>query len=339
MKEKGISRNVGIGQRRAPGDGPALGPLANTQPVSGGPAKGQRRRKRRSAEVRPDVERRQERERLIVLRWSLLSGFAGCVVLVGLFVFWLRPYMERRDRMAAIREKVEDEVPILQEDEVVRLGEPEGLELMRKVLAARTAGEVEEVADPGRTPVSEVVEYLSGLTEREGRVERLEWARELDTRDPGVAGVVVHMRKEGVRVNRLGLFAMSEDGKWRMDFAAFARLAEPSWEGILEGGVESVVARVFVAPDGYFNGPFVEADGWRCFGLASPDLPEMLFGYCRRDSAQFAAIRDLLSRKKLARAVLVLERVDGAGNRQFRIKRVLAADWLMGDVAADEREE
>ena len=41
----------------------------------------------------------------------------------------------------------------------------------------------------------------------------------------------------------------------------------------------------------------------------------------------------------MARATLGLERVEGAETRQFRIKRVLAQDWLVGDVAADQATE
>ena len=96
------------------------------------------------------------------------------------------------------------------------------------------------------------------------------------------------------------------------------------------------MVRVYVAKDQYFNGPFQESEGWHCYGIASPDVPDLMFGYCKADSEQARAIELLLDRKKMSRATLGIERVEGAEKRQYRIKRVLAEDWLVGDEPADQ---
>jgi hypothetical protein len=55
-------------------------------------------------------------------------------------------------------------------------------------------------------------------------------------------------------------------------------------------------------------------------------------------SPQAAALKSIFAQEaKLHRVALELRRVEGAGTRQFEISRVLAEDWVMGEVPFDER--
>jgi len=149
--------------------------------------------------------------------------------------------------------------------------------------------------------------------------------------------VLVTFQKEGAKRNRLALLVQDEDGGWKMDFPAFARLAVPAWNEFLDGKADSAEVRVYLAADHYYNGPFKESEGWQCYGLASPDVPDLMFGYCKSDGAQGKAIREILvNRKKMSRVTLKIERMEGAEKRQYVIKRVLAEDWATGKTPLDE---
>jgi len=182
----------------------------------------------------------------------------------------------------------------------------------------------------------EVLALLKKVKSEDGEISRYDWMMKLDTSREDITGVVATFVKDGETRNRLVLLTPDEDGKWKMDFAAFARSTTPDWSELVAGKVESAVVRVYVAPDQYFNGPFSEQAGWRCYGIASPDMPELFYGYCLEGSAQEKVLERLLSDRKTARATLGIERVEGASNRQFRIKRVLAEDWVIGESSADD---
>lgn len=343
MKEKGISRNIGAGGRRPAGEGPGLGNLAKVGPAKEpeaapavDPVKGERRRRRVLDDGRHQKALDEKRAKSALMLWTMTFGIGALIVIVVFLVFWLRPYIERRDKMAAVSPDAGAYVPIEQTFGVESLGEEKAVELAKRALAARDEKEVEATIDPGTEPVSEVISFLENLREKDGEITRYEWITRLDTSREEVAGVLVALKQGEERRNRIALFAQDGKGHWKMDFGAFARLATPSWEKLLEGQVNAAVVRVYLAKDQYFNGPFQESEGWRCFGIASPDVPELMFGYCKEDSDQARAIDTLLDRKKMARATIGIERVEGAGKRQYRIKRVLAEDWLVGDEPADQ---
>ena len=74
--------------------------------------------------------------------------------------------------------------------------------------------------------------------------------------------------------------------------------------------------------------------------LGTPDTPQVLIGYCEAGSPQASALRQISAREVPAsRAVLEIQRVDGGGARQVRIMRVLAEDWVLGDVQFDRKFE
>ncbi len=93
-----------------------------------------------------------------------------------------------------------------------------------------------------------------------------------------------------------------------------------------------------LARDRYFNGPFHDEGVWAAYCMVSPDMDELLVGYCKRDSDQFRAMELMWSNDEtlVTRATLEIERVEGGDRRQFKIARVLAEDWVMGDRPFDE---
>jgi hypothetical protein len=140
--------------------------------------------------------------------------------------------------------------------------------------------------------------------------------------------------------NRLALLVPDEEEKWRVDFAAFARLVEPSWDEILSGAAKKAIIRVYIAEDNYFNGVFSDEKVWLSVSLGSPDTPQLLIGYCKAGSPQAAALRQISAREVPAsRTVLEIRRVEGGGPRQVEITRVLAEDWVLGEDPFDGKFE
>jgi hypothetical protein len=71
--------------------------------------------------------------------------------------------------------------------------------------------------------------------------------------------------------------------------------------------------------------------------MASHDTELVILGYCKVDSPQAAAIKWIFSNEgSINRVTLEIRRVEGAESRQFEISRVLAADWIVGNVPFDE---
>lgn len=337
MKDKGISRDVGAGPKRTRGEDPGLGGFVRAGgPVSPEPApspKGQRRMRRVGDDNSYSKEEKEKRAKSAMMLWTMLLGGGGVLVVAVCLAFWLFSQSQRsRGGAAAVAAPY---VRVEEPPATNKLPEKEGVALAMKAMAARTEEEVLAVIDPGTVPVTEVAAYLRELENREGGITSYDWMVKLDAEREDMAGVVVSFEKEGEKTNRIALFTPDGGGRWMMDFPAFARLATPPWEDFLSGKAESAVVRVYVERDQYFNGPFSEGDGWICYGVASPDVDRLLFGYCKKDSPQDVAIRSLLDVRRMARMTAVLGKAEGADGRQFVIKRVLAHDWLVGDLPAD----
>ena len=342
MKDKGISRDVGAGGRRTRGEDPGLGTFhraGGSLPelvVHSAPSdKGERRRRRVADEGRYPNEQDQTRTMSAMMIWTMLLGAAAVVVIAVSVAVWLKSESDGRKDVASAGGKSAELVRI-EEPVGKKMGEVEALALAAKALAARTEAEILAVIDPGPIPASEVGLFLDGLRERDGEFTGSELMARLDSPREDLVGVIVSFAKDGEKGNRIALFAPDGSGQWKMDFPAFSRMATPSWDDLLTGQAESAVVRVYVERDQYFNGPFNESDGWVCYGVASPDVDRLLFGYCKKDGDQDLAIRSLLDIRKMARVTVALEKAESADGRQFVIKRVLAHDWLVGDEPADK---
>ncbi|HVJ46037.1 MAG TPA: hypothetical protein VM511_06595 [Luteolibacter sp.] len=268
------------------------------------------------------------------MRWSMVFGFLALVILAMFVMFWLKPYLKERNEISESYGKVLSVIEKEPENKIP--GEKEAISLTKKSLAVTDPKDVEKFILIDSSSPEEVVEFLKKVKQEDGEIARYDWVARLDTTREDISGVAVTFKKEGQSRNRLALLIPDEDGRWKMDFAAFARSTTPSWSDLMEGKANSAVVRVYVAPDQYFNGPFKEQDGWRCYGIASPDMPDLFYGYCLAGGPQDKVLAALLTDRKGARATIGIERTEGATDRQFRIKRVLAEDWAIRDTPADE---
>jgi hypothetical protein len=195
---------------------------------------------------------------------------------------------------------------------------------------------VEKYFHPGAAGPAAVTAFLSGMEEQDGAVTGCQWLSSMDANGLLIDGVLVSTSKDDVPRNRLALLTPDDKGVWKIDFDAFARTVKPSWDGLLSAEGGQGVARVIVAKDSYYNGPFIDESVWVSYGMASPDTGEILLGYCRKDSPQARAMERIVSsagvgdNRRLNRATLELRRPQAAEKRQFEIIRVLAEDWALG---------
>ena len=225
--------------------------------------------------------------------------------------------------------------------------EAEALGMVKRVMAMAIVhpSEVAGYFRLGASSAEDVIKFLRGMKESDGRVSGFTWHGSMDANGLLIDGVVVNSQLGQTPRQRLAMLTPDEKGKWRIDFEAFARVVKPSWSELLEKNAASGVVRVVVAKDTYFNGPFQDESQWICFGMGSPDTEVILLGYCRRGSPQAQALEWIVSKDKMAgsaarslkRATLEIQRREGAEARQFEITRVLAEDWIVSGVAFDEK--
>ena len=330
---------------RSAGDAPNIGRVARV-PGTGLRHKGERRQRRRgerSGDRGGGSNRQRIHRRHVIIAWSSVLGLLALLVL-GFFLWsWISGRMSRQ--VAA------SDGPLLQRHVASKFASPteeEALEIVRLGLAARDEDAVLRWFRPGGAQPQEMVAFLTNLETLDGPVTGYQWLSSVDANGLLLDGVLVHSAKGGKLRNRLALLTPDEQGVWQIDFEALARTVRPSWQQMLADDGGAGVVRVMLARDSYYNGPFKNDHEWVCFGMASPDVEEILLGYALKDSPQARAIERMLpegddpivrdaSRKAIVRATLELKRPPGAEMRQFEIIQVLAEDWVLSAVPFDAR--
>ena len=331
MKHDGVRRSVKSSRHaRAAGDAPDLGRVSR-MPGTGLP-KG-RRRKRRTREGGRG-NRLREARRTIIRTWTVLLGILTLVALGVLIWLGIRKPQRVADAAAvAVREEkavgIASRFPAPSEDEA--------LALVSNALAVRDPARVPEFFRLATASPEDVVDLLTQLESREGKLERLEWIGSSDANSLAIEAVVVHLEGQDKPRNRLALLTPDPEGNWKIAFEAFARTVEPAWKEITDlTNMSPSVVRVFVAKDSYYNGPFADDQRWTCYGMASPDTEQIMWGYCEAGTARAAAMNSILSTgTAMERATLEIRRVEGGEPRQFEITRVLAQGWITGDAPFD----
>lgn len=274
----------------------------------------------------------------IAWRWTLVIGALTLLALGGVFAGWV---VANRDRNRDT--STQDQQAAAERVRKVTAFEPpsreETLAMTRKVLALREPGDVDAIIRRGAMSTEEVIRTLAALPQTDGDLVEESWIGSVDTNGLQLEGVELVFGDPVRPKLRLAFFTPDPRGVWRMDFPAFARPAVPPWERLLaDRSITTAVVRVSVVPDNYFNGPFASEDEWESYGLVSLDTETLPVGYCRHGSPQSRTLRRAGERaaRPAVRVTLQLSRVEGSDLRQFEISRVLAEDWVLGDLPADE---
>lgn len=288
--------------------------------------KGRRRRWRHSGLGNLELKRRL---RLL----SAVIGLASLLVIGVTFLIWLNVRLTP-DLDFTKREEFQSA-----QEENVRLAtkfpapnREEALEMVRRAIANRDPEKITSFFRCGSASVETIVNFLDNMTSMDGPIQRYEWMCRMDREGMPVEGVLVEATGKDGPMQRLALLTPDASGNWKMDFEAFARTVSPSWDELLVKGAKHATIRVFVGKGSYYNGAFRDESQWISYGMVSPDIEEVLIGYCRKESNEATLLNKLFSEgQKMRRVTLEIKRVEESEHRQFEIIRVLAEDWILGE--------
>jgi hypothetical protein len=264
---------------------------------------------------------------------SALFGLAALVVIGGSVAIWLLPRVNR----GSVENDSQLESSVRVASRFPSPGREQALDLVRRAVTTRDPQVVGSLFRDGVARSPEILDFLSGLETRDGRIERYEWLSSMDINGLLVDGVAVVFKGGEKPAERIAFLTPDPAGVWQMDFDAFARTVSPSWKELLQNGVDRAQVRVVVGKDVYYNGPFRDESQWTCYGIMSPDTEEVLHGYCRVGTPQADAMNRLfLDGESTSRVTLELRRTKGAETRQFEISRVVAKDWILPELAGGD---
>jgi len=303
------------------------------------PGYGRRGRHRRRNHSDDHLNQRQRRRRLQLIAWSAGIALVSLVCMGVAFNFWLYPRLQdERDPTEVTKAAAEAQVRVA--SKFKSPSRDEALALVKKALGLRNPDEVEAMIRIGPMSALEVVNYLEAMKTVDGEIKHYNWLSSIDKNGLALEGVEVFFGGGEKPRSRLAILTPDAKGVWKLDFAAFARWVKPSWNALLEQNAESGLVRVLAARYSYFNGPFRDDHTWAAYRLQSPDMDEVLVGYCKIGSAQHQAMESMwqFGGTAVARVTLELRRPQdaaGAGGSQFEITRVLAEDWVLGDKPLD----
>jgi hypothetical protein len=334
MKSKRIRRSVhSVHPEREKGDAPArLGRISKIRLWFLPMISRRKRRKNRTPEESAEHRR-------VINRWTLRIG-AMALVCLGVAIWQGAIFRSAPQAAVVAGPTMRDDSEVRVKSRFASLDEDAALALVRKALAVRDPAEVGEFFRLGDSTPEQVIEYLGQMETADGSIAHYQWLGSVDANDMTLDGVLITYANSGTPRNRMAMLVPDEEQKWRVDFAAFARLVDPSWEKILSGEAKEATLRVYIAEDNYFNGVFSDEEKWLSVSLGTPDTEQVLIGYCEAGTPQAAALRQISAREVPAsRAVLEIQRVNGGGPRQVRIMRVLAEDWVLGDEPFDRKFE
>jgi len=268
---------------------------------------------------------------LILLALAVFSFGAG---ITGL-VLWVAGSASKRNPVIFTPTLAPRAGPV---EQLAPVPEPAELEaIVQRFLAARTSLQLESLIRGSHQRPEEITAKLAGLEEIDGRIESVRY------KGP-VKSLCLQLESVEVRFdsgrNRLALMAPDPRGTWRVDFDAFDRYVHPAWDELLAGTPAEGLVRVFVSPDNYYNGLYVDDKAWACCGFASADHKTLMFGYAKRGSSQHLAMAEALrsgAAAGLKRMTLEIRHTGSGDRRQFEIVRVLADEWAVGDEPLDAR--
>lgn len=262
-------------------------------------------------------------------KWSLSLGLAT-VAMIALAIFlWLRPYVFPDEEgtplvapVAPVKVRIDSKFPSPQKDAAI--------EIVKQATVHPDLAKVKALIRPCGTTPEAIVEYFKTAEARDGAVEHYEWLSSMDVNGLLIEGVLVSCKGKEKPAERLAFLTPDEAGKWKLDFDSYARTVTPPWPELLEKGAEQAQVRVFTGRDMYYNGVFSDESQWICYAMASPDMEELLRGYCKVGSPQAEAMERLFNDgRRLSRATMELRRVKDGEPKQFEITKLVAEDWIV----------
>lgn len=282
--------------------------------------------------------RRGKQRRAIIIGWSLALSTLAITILVASFVVWMKPILARSKHPSG-HNQATDPARVRVASKFPSPSKEQAIATVRSALAVRDPGAVPSLIRTGHTPPDDIVKFLANLEPSEGTIQDCLWLSTIDKNNLLLEGVQIVLKQPDRLRSRIAFLTPDEKGVWKLDFAALARLTEPSWPTLLAAdSFPKATIRVYAGRDRYYNGPYADESAWSVYGMGSEDLDVALYGYAKRGTPQFDAMERLVAadEKSLIRATLEIRKIAGSQKRQFEITRVLAEDWVLSDIPFDE---
>jgi hypothetical protein len=269
-----------------------------------------------------------------MVRWAFILLFIALIG-VGSAGIWIYFY---QDELLTVGRHVPE--IISKKSSITQFKPPtsqEAIDLVKRGLIVRESHEVTHYFNPGKSSPETVAAFLANLEQNEGRLGTYEALGSLNTNQLQIEGVSVNFISPDGEQTRLALLTPDSTGQWKIDFDAFARTADSTWEEFLMEESDTAEVRVIAAEGVYYQGAFRDDQEWICYSMESPDRPELMQGYCKIGSPQSLAMHHIFANgAKEVRVSLKLRRVEFAHPHQFEIARVYAQDWVMPATSYDE---
>ncbi len=281
-------------------------------------------RRIRTAE-RKNIETRKK----WLTKWSLSLGLATIAMIALAIFLWLRPYVFPYENeipviasVVPVKVRIDSKFPSPEKDAAI--------EMVKQATVHPDLAKVKALIRAGSTTPEAMVEYFKTAEARDGAVEHYDWLSSMDVNGLLVEGVLVTCKGRKKSAERLAFLTPDAVGNWKLDFDTYARTVTPPWPELLEKGADQAQVRVFTGRDMYYNGVFSDESQWVCYAMASPDMEELLRGYCKKGSPQAEAMERLFSDgRRLSRATIELHRVKDGEPKQFEITKLVAEDWIV----------
>ena len=340
MKPRDIQRSVKSTRfDRSAGDAPSMGRVSRVPGT--GRAKGTRRRRRKGDDGRSERGNRHRRNRhRVIVAWSATFVMIAVGVMATAIWFWTADNMNRgvtvvADSTDTGRERVESKFPSPPREVA--------LDFVKRALKIRSVDEVSTYFRPGPHKPEEILAFLNARDQMDGKDDQFLWVSSVDANGLLIDGVEVYSKTNHTVNYRIALLTPDDQGRWLMDFEAFARPMSSSWKEFLDGPQTEATVRVLIKADHYFNGKFDDESAWACFRMDNLEMEEPLFAYCAVDSPQAKSLREILAKSvpldgqvSSQRVTLKIVRPSGAERSQFEIQRVIAEDWIVTERVFDE---
>jgi hypothetical protein len=321
MKTPDIQCGIASSRRRGSGEAPDIGRVSR---LRGGPPSqtGTPHLRRRGA--KPNAARKR-----VMLIWSAILGTATLTVLGVVFALWVNARLSSRV-LVTTSEQTEDNDRIA--SKFPSPSREQALEQVKRAVTNRNQDQISSLFRMGGATSSEIMDFLKSSEQRDGAIERYDWLSSQDSKGLLLEGVLVVYKNGGKPVERIAFLTPDESGDWKLDFDAFARSIRPSWKDLLSAKANDALVRVLVGRDYYYNGLYHEKE-WICYTIASPDMEELLRGYCKVGSPEAAEMEELFAQgRKMCRATLQIHHNKQAESKQFEITRIVAGDWVVAEV-------
>lgn len=227
------------------------------------------------------------------------------------------------------------------------LAATDAIGMVSAMLEADSPDDLKPLLRPGSISPTQALAKLQAIEEEADGFSDPAWLGDFD----GICSptTFVMVRKErGAPL--LVTLTPDQDQNWKIDFDASVGQCEPPFSEWIEGTPRDGLVRASGRPDNYYNGPFRDDSMWACFAFTHPEGDAPLYGYCRRDSTQFEAIKTILRRNLLAtsereklagqadsfRVTLRLRDAEGGVARQYRITEIISDEWVIGSDSLEE---